>query len=155
MTNLVTLHGDKRWKAVLEYQHENGPISIEHFLEEIAELHLIIEHGPRLEHAHLLHGHAEPARRWRRTEQCRKGLAKRTRIRVRDPATRIGRCRFGPMALWERIQFAREYAAGIILLSSSGCANRASSPVAIEPETACEKRYPCPSWQPVPASRLA
>ena len=46
MTNVVTLHGDKRWKAVLEYQHENGPISIEHFLEEITELHLIIEHGP-------------------------------------------------------------------------------------------------------------
>ncbi|RLP22751.1 hypothetical protein [Mesorhizobium sp. YM1C-6-2] len=46
MTNVVTLHGDKRWKAVLEYQHENGPISIEYFLEEISELHLIIEHGP-------------------------------------------------------------------------------------------------------------
>jgi hypothetical protein len=46
MTNVVTLHGDKRWKAVVEYQHENGPISIEHFFEEISDLHLIVEHGP-------------------------------------------------------------------------------------------------------------
>lgn len=46
MSNVVTLHGDKRWKAVLEYRHQNGPVSIEHFLEEISELHQIIEHGP-------------------------------------------------------------------------------------------------------------
>ena len=46
MTNVFTLHGDKRWKAVAEYQHENGPISIEHFFEEISDLHLIVEHGP-------------------------------------------------------------------------------------------------------------
>lgn len=46
MSNVVTLHGDKRWKAVIEYAHQNGPIIIEHFFEEISDLHLIIEHGP-------------------------------------------------------------------------------------------------------------
>jgi len=46
MTNVVTLHGDKRWKAVIEYRHENGPINIEHHFEEITDLHNIIEHGP-------------------------------------------------------------------------------------------------------------
>lgn len=46
MNNVVTLHGDKRWRAVIEYESANGPISIEHFLEEIADLHDIIEHGP-------------------------------------------------------------------------------------------------------------
>ena len=46
MNNVVTLHTDKRWKAVVEYESENGPISIEHFFEEIADLHLIIERGP-------------------------------------------------------------------------------------------------------------
>jgi hypothetical protein len=28
------------------YEHQNGPIKIEHYFEEIADLHLIIEHGP-------------------------------------------------------------------------------------------------------------
>jgi hypothetical protein len=46
MSNVVTLHGDKRWKAVLVYRHSNDPITIEHFFEEISELHNIIEHGP-------------------------------------------------------------------------------------------------------------
>ncbi|RWI29429.1 MAG: hypothetical protein E5X43_02140 [Mesorhizobium sp.] len=46
MSNVVKLHGDKRWKAVLVYGHQNGPITIEHYLEEISELHNIIEHGP-------------------------------------------------------------------------------------------------------------
>jgi hypothetical protein len=46
MNNVVTLHTDKRWKAIVEYASENGPISIEHFVEEIADLHLIIERGP-------------------------------------------------------------------------------------------------------------
>lgn len=46
MGNIVTLHGDKRWKAVIEYRTEEGPQSVEHFFEEIADLHLIIEHGP-------------------------------------------------------------------------------------------------------------
>lgn len=46
MSNVVTLHGDKRWKAVLVYHHQNGPITIEHFFEEVSDLHDIIEHGP-------------------------------------------------------------------------------------------------------------
>jgi hypothetical protein len=46
VTNVVSLHGSKRWKAVCEYDSNNGPISIEHFFEEISDLHLIIEHGP-------------------------------------------------------------------------------------------------------------
>lgn len=46
MTNIVNLHGEKRWKAVVEYAHQNGPISIEHYFEEISGLHDIIEHGP-------------------------------------------------------------------------------------------------------------
>jgi hypothetical protein len=46
VNNVVTLHTDKRWKAVIEYEHQNGPIKIEHYFEEIADLHLIIEHGP-------------------------------------------------------------------------------------------------------------
>lgn len=46
MSNVVTLHGDKRWRAVIEYQSANGPIVVEHFIEEIRDLHDIIEHGP-------------------------------------------------------------------------------------------------------------
>jgi hypothetical protein len=30
VSNVVTLHTDKRWKAVIEYEHQNGPIKIEH-----------------------------------------------------------------------------------------------------------------------------
>ena len=46
MSNIVTLHGDKRWKAIIEYLAGDGPKSVEHFFEEMAELHVIIEHGP-------------------------------------------------------------------------------------------------------------
>jgi hypothetical protein len=46
VSNVVNLHGDKRWKAVTEYAHENGPIVIEHYFEEIGDLHNIIEQGP-------------------------------------------------------------------------------------------------------------
>ncbi|WP_309083148.1 hypothetical protein [Chelativorans sp.] len=46
MSNIVTLHGDKRWKAVVEYSTVEGPESVEHYFEEISDLHLIIEHGP-------------------------------------------------------------------------------------------------------------
>jgi len=46
MTNVVNLHGEKRWRAVIEYGHENGPVTIEHFLEELGELQQIVEHGP-------------------------------------------------------------------------------------------------------------
>lgn len=46
MTNIVTLHGDKRWKALIEYRTDEGPRSVEHFFEEISDLHHIIGHGP-------------------------------------------------------------------------------------------------------------
>ena len=46
MNNVVTLHVDKRWKAVVEYKNEQGPTSVVHYLEEVSELHLVIEHGP-------------------------------------------------------------------------------------------------------------
>jgi hypothetical protein len=46
MSNVVTLHTDKRWKAVIEYRTDNGQTSVEHYFEEISDLHLIIEHGP-------------------------------------------------------------------------------------------------------------
>src|SRR5690606_12655149 len=46
MSNVVTLHGEKRWKAVIEYRTAEGAQSVEHYLEEISDLHLIIEHGP-------------------------------------------------------------------------------------------------------------
>ena len=46
MNNVVTLHADKRWKAVIEYRTDEGPKSIEHYFEEIFDLHLIVEHGP-------------------------------------------------------------------------------------------------------------
>ena len=46
MSNVVTLHADKRWKAVIDYSTDEGPKSVEHYFEEITDLHLIIEHGP-------------------------------------------------------------------------------------------------------------
>jgi len=46
MSNVVTLHGDKRWKAVIDYRTDEGVISVEHYFEEISDLHLIVEHGP-------------------------------------------------------------------------------------------------------------
>ena len=46
MGNVVTLHGDKRWKAVIEWRSDEGSKSVEHYFEEISELHLIMEHGP-------------------------------------------------------------------------------------------------------------
>jgi hypothetical protein len=46
MSNVVTLHEGSRWKAMIEYDHQNGPISIEHFFEEISDVHRIIENGP-------------------------------------------------------------------------------------------------------------
>ncbi|MER8390306.1 hypothetical protein NKH10_00025 [Mesorhizobium sp. M1340] len=62
MSNVVTLHGDKRWKAVLVSAHQNGPVAIEHFLEEISELHNVIEHGP--EYPDHVHGDNQPHGRW-------------------------------------------------------------------------------------------
>ncbi|RIK97576.1 MAG: hypothetical protein DCC74_07195 [Proteobacteria bacterium] len=46
MNNVVTLHAEKRWKAVIEYRSDEGVTSVEHYFEEISDLHLIIEHGP-------------------------------------------------------------------------------------------------------------
>ncbi|BCH26444.1 hypothetical protein [Mesorhizobium sp. L-8-3] len=46
MSNVVTLHGNRRWKALIEYRTDDGPKQVEHYFEEIADLHLIIEHGP-------------------------------------------------------------------------------------------------------------
>jgi hypothetical protein len=46
MTNVVTLHGDKRWRAVIEYRTDEGMETVEHYFEEISDLHLIVEHGP-------------------------------------------------------------------------------------------------------------
>lgn len=46
MNNVVTLHEEKRWKAIIEYRIDSGVRSVEHYFEEISELHLIIEHGP-------------------------------------------------------------------------------------------------------------
>jgi hypothetical protein len=45
MSNVVTLHAEKRWKAVIEYRSDEGVTSVEHYFEEISDLHLIIEHG--------------------------------------------------------------------------------------------------------------
>lgn len=46
MSNVVTLHGEKRWKAVIEYRTATGTESVQHYFEEISDLHLVIEHGP-------------------------------------------------------------------------------------------------------------
>jgi hypothetical protein len=47
MSNVVTLHADKRWKAIIEYRTDEGAKNdVEHYFEEISDLHLIIEHGP-------------------------------------------------------------------------------------------------------------
>lgn len=44
MNNVVTLYRDKRWRAVIEYS--SPAATLEHYFEEIADLHLIIERGP-------------------------------------------------------------------------------------------------------------
>ncbi|MCO5056941.1 MAG: hypothetical protein M9905_03445 [Rhizobiaceae bacterium] len=46
MSNIFTLHTDKRWKAVIEYRGDGETQIVEHYFEEISELHLIIERGP-------------------------------------------------------------------------------------------------------------
>jgi hypothetical protein len=46
MSNVTTLHRNKRWKAVVEYRADDGPKCVEHYFEEISDLHLIVEHGP-------------------------------------------------------------------------------------------------------------
>ena len=46
MNKVVTLHGNRRWKAVIEYRTDDGSTSVEHYFEEMSDLHLIVEHGP-------------------------------------------------------------------------------------------------------------
>jgi hypothetical protein len=46
MSNVVTLHEGKRWRAVIEYATHLGTETVEHYLEEVTELHNVIEHGP-------------------------------------------------------------------------------------------------------------
>ena len=46
MSDVVTLFAGKRWKALIEYRTGEGTNSLEHYFEEISDLHLIIEHGP-------------------------------------------------------------------------------------------------------------
>ncbi len=46
MSNVINLHGEKRWKAIIEYRTDDGPEAVEHYFEEISDQHLIIEHGP-------------------------------------------------------------------------------------------------------------
>jgi hypothetical protein len=37
---------DFRWLAVVTYRSESGPIHVDHRLEELEELHELIERGP-------------------------------------------------------------------------------------------------------------
>ena len=46
MSNVIALRAARRWKAVLEYRARGGQQSVEHFFEEISELHLIVELSP-------------------------------------------------------------------------------------------------------------
>ena len=46
MSNVIRMHGAKQWRAMLEYSGPGGAILIEHYFEEVRELHAIIEHGP-------------------------------------------------------------------------------------------------------------
>lgn len=36
----------KRWKAIVWYRTENGPLAVTHDIEEIEELHDLVERGP-------------------------------------------------------------------------------------------------------------
>ncbi len=35
-----------RWLAKITYRTDGGPVEVEHAMEEIAELHDLVEHGP-------------------------------------------------------------------------------------------------------------
>lgn len=37
---------NRRWRAVVEYRTDNGDVDVEHFFEEMEELHGLIEAGP-------------------------------------------------------------------------------------------------------------
>lgn len=48
----------KRWRAVFVYHSKAGLISVEHFFEEIGELHDLIERGPNfyaIDHIRIEH----------------------------------------------------------------------------------------------------
>ena len=36
----------KRWRAVIVYRTDVGLVDVEHFFEEIDELHVLVERGP-------------------------------------------------------------------------------------------------------------
>ncbi|KZS55262.1 hypothetical protein ACC677_02500 [Rhizobium ruizarguesonis] len=42
----MTEEADKRWKVCITYRYDDGPRETVTFIEEIAELDDIIEHGP-------------------------------------------------------------------------------------------------------------
>jgi len=46
MDDVVKLFADRRWKASIEYRADEGVKTLEHYFEEMSDLHLIIEHGP-------------------------------------------------------------------------------------------------------------
>jgi hypothetical protein len=46
MGSVVNLHQPKRWKVIIEYRTDTGRLTVEHLLEEISELHQVIEKGP-------------------------------------------------------------------------------------------------------------
>jgi hypothetical protein len=35
-----------RWRVLATYRTDQGPLEVEHFVEELAELHALIERGP-------------------------------------------------------------------------------------------------------------
>lgn len=74
MSSVVTLHADKRWKAIIDYSTDEGSTSVEHYFEEISDLS---HHRarPKLEFPDPLHHHIEPPRRRRGTEQRREGAS--------------------------------------------------------------------------------
>lgn len=37
---------NKRWRAVVTYFSEDGNVDVEHFIEELADIHDVIERGP-------------------------------------------------------------------------------------------------------------
>jgi hypothetical protein len=37
---------NQRWRAEIEYRSDAGVVDVEHFFNEIEDLHSLIEHGP-------------------------------------------------------------------------------------------------------------
>lgn len=42
----VTIYAPLRWRAVITYRTENGPVEVDHHFDELAELHDLVERGP-------------------------------------------------------------------------------------------------------------